>query len=373
MGDVFSGENMLKSGLSGGISTLIDPPNLKKKKGPQDPNPLLTEALRTIENYNTIAPYQLESINEFGPQFAAAYGRTLGATYEGTLGAYENQISPTLSRVNTAQRGADIADVSRFGAQSRQAILDSNPDQAQLLEMLNAQAQQGLAAGSQLTPEEQRQMQQASRGAFASRGMGYSNQSVMDEMMRQYNVGQDRMAQRRGFAGNVLGYNQAVVGDPFQQILGRSGQAIGAANNLAAQGQGQVSQSGGGNLYDPFKDAYSTMFHNQDIAAANKQAQMQMTGQIIGGALGAAGSIGGGLAANPNAFCWAAREVFGDQNPKWLQFRKWLLEAAPKKLRDWYLENGVAMAAALKANPKEKGWVREFMENKIREANMGLT
>jgi hypothetical protein len=364
MGDIFEGALQSYAAPDFGITGRM----LFEEDAPQDQNPLLTEALQTIKNYNTIAPYQLESINKFGPQFAEAYGNTLAATYKGTLGAYENQISPTLSRVNTAQRGADIADVSRFGAQSRQAILDSNPDQAQLLEMLNAQAQQGLAAGSQLTPEEQRQMQQASRGAFASRGMGYSNQSVMDEMMRQYNVGQDRMAQRRGFAGNVLGYNQAVVGDPFQQILGRSGQAIGAANNLAAQGQGQVSQSGGGNLYDPFRDAYSTMFHNQDIAAANSAANKQMTGAIIGGALGAAGSIGGGAMA-----CWAAREVFGADNPKWVLFRNWLLNDGPEALREWYLKRGEELAAALKANPAEKGWVREFMEGKIRGSNMGLT
>jgi hypothetical protein len=360
-------ENMAKSPLNGDFG--LTGKMLFKDKGAKDPNPLLTEALQTISNYNELAPYQLDSINTFGPQFAEAYGNTLAATYKGTLGAYENQISPTLSRVNSAQRLADINDVSMYGNLSRQAILDSNPDQARLLEMLNAQAQQGLAAGSQLTPEEQRQMQQASRSAFAARGMGNSNQSVMDEMMRQYSVGQDRMAQRRGFAGNVLGFNQAVVGDPFQQILGRSGQAIGAANSLAAQGQGQVSQSGGGNLYDPFRDAYSTMFHNQDIAAANDAANKQMTGQIIGGALGAAGNIGGGFAKA----CWAAREVFGAENPKWLQFREWLLEDAPRKLRQWYIANGEELAAALKANPEEKGWVREFMESKIRESNLGLT
>lgn len=366
MGDAFSAENMFKVGISGGLSTFFDPPDLNGEDDSQDPNPLLSEALRTISNYNAIAPHQLASINKFGPQFAEAYGNTLAATYKGTLNAYENQISPTLSRVQTQQRGADIADVERYGAQSRQAILDSNPDQAALLAMLNEQAQMELQSGSTLNPEEYRQMQNYSRGAFADRGMGRSNASAFDEMMKLYNLGSATKDKRRSFAGNVLGYNQAVVGDPFMQILGRSGQAIGAANSLAQQGQGQVAQAGAGNLYDPFKDAYSTMFHNQDIAAANKQAQMQMTGQIIGGALGAAGSVGA-------AFCWAAREVFGEQNPKWLQFRKWLLEAAPKKLRAWYLENGEALAAALKANPEEKGWVREFMESKIREVNLGLS
>jgi len=258
--------------------------------GAQDPNPLLTEALQTISNYKKIAPYQLDAINEFGPQFAKAYGNTLAATYEGTLNSYENQISPALSRVQSAQRASDIGDVATYGRASRDAILASNPDNAILLEMLNEQARGDLAAGSSLTPEETRQMQQASRGAFAARGMSGSNSAIADELLRQYNLGTARQAQRRQFATGVVGVNNAVVGDPFMQILGRSGQSIGAANNLLQQGQGQVSQAGAGNLYDPFKDAYSTMFHNQDIAAAEKAAKMQMTGAIVGGALGGAGS-----------------------------------------------------------------------------------
>jgi hypothetical protein len=227
--------------------------------------------------------------------------------------------------------------------------------------MLNEQAQMELQAGSTLNPEEYRNMQTYSRGAFADRGMGRSNASAFDEMMKLYNLGSATKDKRRSFAGNVLGYNQAVVGDPFLQILGRSGQAIGAANSLAAQGQGQLQQSGAGNLYDPFRDAYSTMFKGQDDAAAKDSSKKQTMGQIIGGAAT--------LAA---AFCWAAREVFGAENPKWLQFRKWLLEDAPANLREWYIQNGEELAAALKANPEEKGWVREFMEGKIREVNLGL-
>ena len=334
--------------------------------GGQDPNPIQSEAMRTLQAQRAIAPHQLSAMWEFGPQFAAAYGNSMAASYTGTLNAYENQIAPALSRLNSQQRVADIADVSRLGSSSRQAILDSNPDQAALLAMLNEQAQMELQAGSTLNPEEYRQMQNYSRGAFADRGMGRSNASAFDEMMKLYNLGSATKDKRRQFAGNVLGYNQQVVGDPFMQILGRSGQAIGAANSLAGAGNNTIAASGSGNLYDPFKDAYSTMFHNQDTLAAQNASNNQMTGQLVSGGLG----VGAAALA---AFCWAAREVFGADNPKWLQFRRWLLEAAPKKLREWYLENGEALAAALKANPEEKGWVREFMEGKIREVNLGLS
>ena len=293
-GTRLAGDMLLGGGMVPGSGEAVDYIlNGHDGGGAQDPDPLLSEAKATINRYNKIAPLQLASINEFGPQFAKAYGNTLAATYEGTLNAYEHQISPALARVQSAQRASDIGDVATYGRASRDAILASNPDNAILLEMLNQQARGDLAAGSSLTPEEQRQMQQASRGAYAARGMSGSNSAVADELLRQYNLGAQRQAQRRQFATGVVGVNNAVVGDPFMQILGRSGQSVNAANNLLQQGQGQVSQAGAGNLYDPFKDAYSTMFHNQDIAAAEKAAKMQMTGAIVGGALSGLGGAAG--------------------------------------------------------------------------------
>jgi len=331
--------------------------------GEQDPDPLLSEAMATINRYNKIAPHQLESINKFGPQFAKAYGNTLAATYEGTLNAYENQISPTLARVQTAQRGADLADVERYGARSRQAILDINPDTAKLLALLNADAKTGMEMGGKLNPNDTRRITQGVANDYGRRGFTSRIPAAdLEQAMQMYSNSEAVRDSRRKQAGNVLGMNQAVVGDPFMQILGRSGQAIGAANNLFQQGQGQVSQAGAGNLYDPFKDAYSTMFHNQDMELAKDNANKQMTGAIIGGALGAAGSVGA-------AFCWAAREVFGADNPQWLQFRHWLLNDAPEKLRAWYIANGERWAARLKKNPNAKAVVKRWMEARIARLN----
>jgi hypothetical protein len=65
------------------------------------------------------------------------------------------------------------------------------------------------------------------------------------------------------------------------------------------------------------------------------------------------------------AACWAAREVFGVDNPKWRQFRAWLLVKAPRKLREWYLQHGAKWAARLHANPAAKPAVRRWMEKRI--------
>lgn len=337
--------------------------------GGQDPNPIKSEAMRTLEAQRAIAPHQLTALWEFGPQFAEAYGNAMAATYEGTLGAYENQIAPALSRVQTQQRGADLADVERYGARSRQAILDSNPDTARLLKLLNDDAETGLAAGSKLDPNSTRRISRGVANDYSRRGFtGRIPSADLEQAMQMYSNAEATRDSRRKFAGNVLGYNQAVVGDPFMQILGRSGQSMGQATNLAQLGQGQVSQSGAGNLYDPFRDAYSTMFQKQDAQAATDAANRQLIGTSIGGAA----TIGAAL------ICWAAREVFGEettnnqhptsniQRPTWKVFRHWLLTEAPDKLRNWYIVNGEKWAARLKKNPKAKAVVRRWMERRIR-------
>jgi hypothetical protein len=65
------------------------------------------------------------------------------------------------------------------------------------------------------------------------------------------------------------------------------------------------------------------------------------------------------------ALCWAAREVFGAEDGRWLMFRHWLLFAAPAKVRNWYLHNGQAWAERLKHNPAAKAVVRRWMERRI--------
>jgi len=338
--------------------------------GGQDPNTLANEGLRTLSAQRQLAPHQLSAMYEFGPQFADAYGNTLAATYTGTLKAYENQISPALARVQTAQRGADIGDVERYGARSRQAILDSNPDTARLLALLNADAKTGMEMGGKLNPNDTRRISQGVANDYSRRGFTSRIPAAdLEQAMQMYSNSEAVRDSRRKAAGQVVGINQAVVGDPFMQILGRSGQSIGAVNNLFQQGQGQVSQSGSGNIYDPFKDAYSTMFHDQDMELARSAANKQQQGALISGGAGIA-------AAGLMAFCWAAREVFGAEEVggqksegglKWIAFRTWLLNDAPEKLRNWYIVNGEKWAARLRKNPAAKAVVKRWMEKRIGE------
>ncbi len=75
---------------------------------------------------------------------------------------------------------------------------------------------------------------------------------------------------------------------------------------------------------------------------------------------------------NPNnGFCWVAREVYGDQNPKWLLFRAWLLTEAPTWLRDLYAEHGEEFAAWIHDKPIVKAAVKALMDRAI--AGYGLS
>jgi hypothetical protein len=46
----------------------------------------------------------------------------------------------------------------------------------------------------------------------------------------------------------------------------------------------------------------------------------------------------------PKTPCWVARAAYGEDNPRWLFFRAWLLEDAPGWLRRTYFRYGPAFA-----------------------------
>jgi hypothetical protein len=194
-----------------------------------------------------------------------------------------------IQQQNSSQRAGDIADVQTLGLSAHDAMLAANPESAALLSRLNAQATQGLDAGSSLTPEEQRAMQQASRAAFAARGMGGGNGAVSDELLRQFDLGQQLLRQRQQFAGNVLGYNSAVVGDPFMQILGRGSNAIGQAQGLG--------QNSGPSLFNPESPlASSIAAGNQAYAAMFADpSTISKVGAVSNLAGGFIGSVAGGM------------------------------------------------------------------------------
>ena len=75
-----------------------------------------------------------------------------------------------------------------------------------------------------------------------------------------------------------------------------------------------------------------------------------------------AGTIGSALITK----CWVAREVYGIDNPKWLQFREWLTYEAPSWFDRLYVKYGERTAKFISNKPRIKSIIRKWMNTKIK-------
>jgi len=64
--------------------------------------------------------------------------------------------------------------------------------------------------------------------------------------------------------------------------------------------------------------------------------------------------------------CWVAREVYGEDNPKWLQFRDWVTYKAPAWFRNSYDKYGETFAQFISNKPRTKELIRKWMDTKIK-------
>lgn len=110
---------------------------------------------------------------------------------------------------NTKQAlGANLDLVGQYLPQIQQLRRNADPQATQLQDLVMQQAIEEMLAGGNLTPAQQRAVQQNSRAAFAARGMGGTNAALADELLAQYDLGEQTKAARRQFAMSALGLNQ---------------------------------------------------------------------------------------------------------------------------------------------------------------------
>jgi len=98
----------------------------------------------------------------------------------------------------------------------------------------------------------------------------------------------------------------------------------------------------------------NTGFAIGDDITANSAMMTNSVGNLLQGA----GSVMGGI----GMMCWVAREVYGAENPRWLRFRDWMVNRAPKWVRDVYEKNGPRAAEMVRNNPGLRGEMRNMMD-----------
>jgi len=161
--------------------------------------------------------------------------------------------------------------------------------------------------------------------------------------------------------------NRQLAGDVGMTILGRPSQSIGLGSQVLGQAQQGAAGPMGPQLFDPNVGINMALQQRgQDVTFQGMQAQAKAAGQA--GVMGAVGGIAQGIGAAGGiaAFCWVAREVYGIESGKWLQFREWMLDDSPSWFRKLYLKYGERFAKFISNKPRIKSIIRNWMNTKIK-------
>jgi hypothetical protein len=263
------------------------------------------------------------------------------------------------------QREADVRAIEGFAPRIVEAYREADPYSTALADAAQQQALRlfGEAEG-ELSPERRRIAQQAARQAsLASGRIGDESAAAAEVLGReQFRAGLRQEARQAG--AGAFGQQRAIAGDIGMTLLGRPSSAIGLGGQTLGQATGLAGQPMGPQLFDPNVGINMAMQQRaQDIEFQGAQAQASAARSA--GLMGAIGKIGA-AAAPVMLACWVAREVYGVENPKWLQFREWMLNDAPAWFRNLYLKFGERFAKFISNKPGLKSIIRKWMDTKIK-------
>lgn len=191
-----------------------------------------------------------------------------------------------------------------------------------------------------------------------------------------FNVGQTQqseLANKRAYALSLIEAQRATASDPFEAILGRPSNAAKEGSNLSQFAANLAQNKLGPNLFDPETGINLALQQNQNTANYNSNifsaqaslagAQSQAKGALFSGLLQGLSSVASaGIGKIP---CWVAREVYGEDNPKWRVFREWLTLCAPKWFYNLYVKHGKRFAAWLKDKHVLKAFIRYWMDGRV--------
>jgi hypothetical protein len=261
-----------------------------------------------------------------------------------------NEAATRRNEAATAQQNVADMDKSLRG-EARSAIGDQVSLTAGLAEGEEALRQQALRESADLRGE----VAEQEAAAFASQGQ----LANFDESARQ-----NAVAEAMNTGSQAFNMNRAIGGDVGNVVLSRSSAAPGMGQSAVA-GAPAASQA-----YQPlFGDAIGTGINIGQAAMQteqnrlNTQAQVDATNQSSRrGMFGDILKVGASMATT----CWVAREVYGTDNPKWLQFREWLLGYSPSWFRNLYIKHGEKFAKFISNKPFVKNIIRKWMDTKIK-------
>jgi len=304
-------------------------------------------------------PQQQQAFTQFG-QAATAAQPTIAQAQElaRRAGAYQPQ---TVAQAMEAYQNpytqqvidTTLADIER----SRQIAQGQGAAQA-----LAAKAFGGSRQGVAEAETNRAALEQSARTAAQLRSAGFETAAGLGA--RDITAAQQAEAQRLAAAGQL-----GQLGAAEQAALTQGAQALFGAGGA----QQQLEQARLEDAYKKFAEEQAYPLQQLQIMQQalgffpNPMSTTQTTRQTLG-PMDTLGRIGGAAAQGATAFallCWVARAVYGVENPRWLMFRAWLLEDAPKWLVRLYIRHGAAFAEWLEGKDTLKAMIRRFMDGRI--------
>lgn len=326
-----------------------------------DYNQYLTEARNALKVQSTLLPEQAVLEERLAPTLINTRMAGLRATSQGLMGLYGDLYDPA-QQLQQRYATDQISMLGGLGSQATGAAIGSlDATTRGIYSTFGQQALGDLQAGTSLTAQETTQAQQAARAAASARGMSFSRQGADLEILNTYGMGQRRLAQRQAVAQQAyqMGVGQQAIGLQSFLTPAYAGSQQFSLAGLAGGASGMYADVGQSPFLQPESQYLANIRANRiQMETAIQSANAARSGGIIGGALSAAGQIGGAAVLA----CWVAREVYGKDSAEWLVFRHWVLNEAPDWFRDLYLEEGERFAEFISDKPFLKSIVKMGMD-----------
>lgn len=193
------------------------------------------------------APAMYQNAATYAPQYQDLMLQMQNAYLNGSNGQpgylqqYTQNVLPAMTAASntatTSSRASTFGDLASMGPGAASSLKALNPDVASLYGKLAQQAGEGLDAGSMLTADQQRNVNNAVRAGQSARGMAFGPTASYQEVLANSQYGDQLLQQRQGFAGQVADMGNSLYSQPLLQYFGLGSNApMGAAGNVMASG-----------------------------------------------------------------------------------------------------------------------------------------
>jgi len=274
-------------------------------QAPAAPN--YQESMRSIlQAQIDLAPQVYAKEAEFQPQYQKLQGQIEAQSAADQLALYK-QLQPSYSELEASyMRSQQAAQQKALQEQAPEYLksfqqASGTYDINQAIQNYGQQKLQQLQAnGTNLSPEEQRSIEQQTRAGYAARGTALGQQANLAEVLNRYQYRQGREQQLLG-TGMQLGQYQQQAAAPglasFYQQPMYAGAFGGQASQNALMSQQQSgpalfnpeSQTGMGSIYGAYNAQMNLAGAQAQANAASNAGKSSMFGSIAGGALMGAG------------------------------------------------------------------------------------